>query len=215
MTVNFKVRPTEFLSFKATSRGPLQRRKVRAMTLIELLVAGALFGLFSGMVAKALVTGHRTQDALSTKLESVRRASLALDLWVRDIQAARFSSKVTMGGSQVPTSPTVPDTLNELVIRRGRAPVPPAILPETVAVGYWYDPASGAPGAGMIRRNLYDPTTLAPWPGEPPDGRVLVRGVRKFVLSRSVSGGLVTLRAEISVDTVGAPVTASVCTEIP
>ena len=87
-----------------TSISSAGRHAGRGMSLIEILVASALFGMFTGMVAGALIMAHRTQDASVAKLDVVRRASLALDLLVRDIESARYNAKVTMNGAAVPVA---------------------------------------------------------------------------------------------------------------
>jgi prepilin-type N-terminal cleavage/methylation domain-containing protein len=197
------------------------RRGRRGLTLIEILVASALFGLFTGMVAGALIMAHRSQDASVSKLDAVRRATLALDLLVRDVEAAQYVSDVTMNGATPPAkagSPaqgTVPVGLNELQITRYRQYPTSTYLTslQRLVAGYWYD--QGDPlveGDGMIRRVLYDSysSPLAPLAGEHADGRVLVRDVRDFRVSSYALGGLTMLESEIWLGTLGNPVRATV-----
>jgi type II secretory pathway pseudopilin PulG len=186
------------------------------MTLIEILVASALFGLFTGMVAGALVLAHRAQDKSVTKLDAIRRASLALDLLVRELEAAQYDKKVSMNGAAVPANPTQPAGVNELQIRRNRA-YPGSTFPDSVIAGYWFDPGTGEVGKGMVRRTLYSVylSPLEPVEGESADGRVLVRDVKNFLISRTVAGSLTTIRADIFLSTVGSPISTTVALQPP
>lgn len=195
---------------------PGSKRRPRGVTLIELLVASALFGLFTGMVATALILAHRTQDASTAKLDAVRRATMALDLLVRDVESARYNSKISMGTAAVPATPTRPAGLQELQIRRNRKS-PHGDYKEPIVVGYWYDPGNGEPGQAMVRRSLYDGymTPLEPLTGEPSDGRILVRDVKEFLLSSSLVDGVTFLRADIWVKSIGNPISTMIATEQP
>lgn len=183
-------------------------RRPRGVTLIEILVSSALFGLFTGMVATALVLAHRTQDASVLRLDAIRRASVCLELMVRDIEAARYVSDVSMSGATPPAAPGLtPDNLNELQIKRLRKDPSSASFTSTdpVVVGYWFDPGTGNPGDGMVRRVLYDGYTdpLAVFPGEPEDGRILVRDVVDFKVSSYAAGALTFIKADLWVVSVG------------
>ncbi len=201
-------------------RGP-----VGGLTLIEILVASALFGLFTGMVAGAMVLAQRNQDAAVTKLDAVRRATLVLDLLVRDVQSAKYSSDVSMNSALPPAksgSPlmgTQPVGVAELDIKRLRE-FPGMGNPTTtqrIVVGYWFDPGTGEPGKGMIRRVIYDAysSPLVPVSGETADGRILVRDVRDFRVSSEVVGTLTFITAEIWIATIGNPISTSVALEPP
>lgn len=195
-----------------TSRPP----RILGLSLIEVMVAGALFGLFTSMVATALVMGHQVQNSSTGKLDAVRRATLALDRLVRDVEAARFRSKVTMGGATVAVAPTSPEGLNELLITR-QALIPGDTYPSTVRVGYWIDHGTPEdPADGTVRRVQYQGYgALTPLPGETADGRILVRDVRDFLVSSEVSGPLTIIKAQLRVSTVGPAVKAAVATEAP
>lgn len=183
---------------------------------MEVLVTGSLFVLILTMVGQAMVLGHRSQRSISTKLESVRRASLALDLLVRDALSARISSRVTYRN---PGATTVPGTLttvsggHELRIDRfQRNDV--SLFGDPVSVGYWYAPGADPPATGTVQRVLYDPLG-APTLGYTGAGKTLVRNVRDFQVSRTFDAAtnLWTLNAQISVGTVGRPITAAVSLE--
>lgn len=204
------------------------KRRPRGLTLIEILVSAALFGLFTGMVATALIMAHRTEDASVLRLDAIRRASVCLDLLVRDIEAARYISDVTMNGAlPLPAPGNTPVDVDELQIKRLRRYSGSTSLTSTeeVVLGYWFDQGTGAPGKGMVRRIVYDGTTdpLVPFPGEPPDGRILVRDVIDFKVSSFVVGTITFIKADIWVVSVGKdpqgnpiqgpPITASVAVE--
>lgn len=181
----------------------------RGVTLIEILVASALFGMFTGMVATALIMAHRTQESSAVKLDAIRRASLCLNLLVRDIEAARYVSDVTMNGATPPAAPGLtPVGVDELQVARLRKH-PSFGLPyvtQAVTVGYWYDQGSGELGKGMVRRVLYDPNSGPPmdvFPGEDTDGRIIVRDVIDFKASSYVQGGLTFIKADIWVTSLG------------
>jgi hypothetical protein len=61
-------------------------RSRRAMTLIELVIAGALFGLFSTMVAHAVVLALRHHNSQTDKITRYRRSSIALNLLAKELQ---------------------------------------------------------------------------------------------------------------------------------
>ncbi len=187
------------------------------LSLVEVLVTGSLFVLILTMVGQAMVLGHRSQRSISTKLESVRRASLALDLLVRDALSARISSRVTYRN---PGATTVPGTLTtvsgggqELRIDRFQRS-DTTLFGDPVSVGYWFVPGADPPTTGTVQRIIYDPFEN-PIAGYTSDGKTLVRNVRDFQVSRvfDATTNLWTLNAQISVGTVGRPITAAVSLE--
>lgn len=202
-------------------------RNRRGITLIELMVAGALFGLFTGMVAGALMMAQRAQDQSVAKLDAIRHASLAEDLLARDIEAARFSTEVTMDNLPLPTTAQRPLWDHPLMIRRWRMD-PTGTDPdwtEAVIAIYWFEPNPDEPTTvtttsarptlpGRVRRTLFD-TSLNPVPGETAAGRVLVRDAKDFQVMTEGSGAITLTKADIWVSTVGYPVTTYVATEIP
>lgn len=191
-------------------------RRRYGVTLIEVLVTGAMFGLFTSMVAGAMKLAHQSQDASVTKVELVRLASVALDGLARDLEAARYSAMVLMNGSSVPTSPTSPEGLQELQISRFRNdPTQPGEnAAEPVKVGYWFAPPS-ASNAGELRRTLYQAHSvpLQPVPGESADGRVLARGVKRLLVHSQTNDGITFIKADIWVGSLGHPVSMAVAME--
>ena len=179
----------------------------RGLTLVEILVSSALFGLFTGMVATALIIAHRTEDASVLRLDAIRRASVALDLMVRDLEAAQSDGDVSLNGNTPPvTTPEKPELVpGGLLITRYRqnpaAPGVPTAL-QSVKVRYWYDPGTGEPGKGMVRRILCD-YSGTPLTTEPSDGRILVRDVIDFQISSYNLSSLTFVKADIWVVSIG------------
>ncbi len=172
-----------------TRYGPARGQLV-GLTLLELIVAGALFAIFTGMVAQAMVMGHRAQRTVSSKLDSVRHASLALDLLMRDLQSAPSSAFVQLNAVPVPATLTRPTPAQELRITRFRAAGLPSSVPTEVTAGYWLDDSTGEEGEWTVRRILYDDAG-SPLPGEYSGGKIIVRDVREFeVMATAIAGGL-------------------------
>ena len=189
--------------------------RTRGVTLMEILITGSLFGLFTGMVAGAMKMAHQSQEASVAKIELVRRASVALDQLVRDLESARYSSAALINGAELPTERTSPEGLNELQISRYRDnPALPGQDAEPVKVGYWFVPPS-ATNSGEIRRTVYQAHSvpLQPVPEESADGRVLARGVKRFLLCRQVTDDITFLKADIWVGSMAHPISTAVAME--
>lgn len=195
------------------------RNRPRGLTIVEVLITGSLFAVILGMVGQAMVLGHRSQRSLSTKLEAVRRASLALDLLVRDAQSARLSTRVTYrnpGLSPVPTTLTTVSGGDEFRVDRFQQAAV-GLLGDPVSVGYWLVPGAGV-ADGTVNRTMYDRANPGNFiNGYTANGRILVRDVRDFQVSmvQTAVPTLWSLNAQISVSTVGPPVTAAVTLEAP
>ncbi len=190
-------------------------RRPPGVTLMEVLITGTMFGLFTGMVAGAMKMAHQSQESSVAKIELVRRASVTLDQLVRDLESARFSSSALINGSEVPIEPISPEGLNELQIRRFRDdPTTPGEDAEAVKVGYWFVPPSSS-NSGEIRRTIYQAHSvpLQPVPEESADGRVLARGVKKFHLWRQVEGDITYLKANIWVGSLAHPISTAIAME--
>lgn len=189
------------------------------MTLLEVIVTGALFSIVLTMVAQALVAGQRTQSLLSHKIAVYRQASMALDQLVRDAQAGRVISNLqySVGGSVVsfPSDftqakfepPSPPTELLVSLRKEGLTPYSPSV---PVRVGYWRNVADST-----LRRTLYDGSTGAPLAGTDPSGKVLVRDVKDFDFKLAVnpSTSLNTFTARIRISTIAEPVSAEIALE--
>lgn len=190
----------------------------RGVTLVEVLITGTLFGLFTGMVAGAMKLAHQAQANSVSKVELVRLASVALDSLARDLEAGRYSSMVLMNGAPVPTEPVAPEGLQELQVSRFRDDprLPGEHNAEAVKAGYWFLPPSES-SPGEIRRTVYQAYTvpLRPVPGESEDGRVLARGVQRFLVHREVIDGITFIKADIWVGSLGNPISTAVALEKP
>ncbi len=190
----------------------------RGVTLVEVLITGTMFGLFTGMVAGAMKMARQAQDCSVAKVEMVRLASVALDSLARDLEAGRYSSMVLMNGAPVPTEPVAPEGLQELQISRFRDNplLPGENNAESVRAGYWFIPPNDS-SPGEIRRTVYQAYTvpLQPVPGESEDGRVLARGVKRFLVRREVTDGITFIKADIWVGTLGNPISTAVAMEKP
>ena len=193
-------------------------KRRRGVTLVEVLITGTLFGLFTGMVAGAMKMARQAQDSSVAKVEMVRLASVALDSLARDLEAGRYSSMVLMNGAPVPTEPVAPEGLQELQISRFRDNplLPGENNAESVRAGYWFIPPNDS-SPGEIRRTVYQAYTvpLQPVPGESEDGRVLARGVKRFLVRREVTDGITFIKADIWVGTLGNPISTAVAMEKP
>lgn len=196
--------------------------------MIELLVTGSLFGLFTGMVGGALVLAQRTQEQAVVKLDAIRHASLAEDLLARDIEAARFSSRVTLDNAPLPADalrPTADQPLMVARLRQDPASTYDDVTEEVVAV-YWFEPHPEEDGVvtadspppskpGQLRRTLFEAASMTPVDGETEDGRVLARNVRDFQVLSDSSSGVALTRADLWVDSLGHPITCYVACEAP
>lgn len=202
------------------------RRSV-GMTLIELLVAGSLFGLFTSMVAAALVQAHWLQDQSVAKLDAVRHASLAQDIIARDIESARYASRVLMESTDSPppasgvppapfgARPVFGDAL--VITRHRRDPDPSITFPQQYHVAYWFEPGATPAAPGRIRRATYFPAppdttgSIAPEAGSE---RVIAKEVLDFQVSTDTTSSAVsTVRVDIWAKTLPRPVTTFVATE--
>lgn len=204
------------------------KRRALGITLLELMVTGSLFGLFTGMVASALVMAQRTQDKTVVKLDAIRHASLAEDLLARDIEAARFSSRVTVDNLPLPSGSLRPTAEQPLMVARLRQDPSSShddATEEVVAV-YWFEPhpqeslpvtADSDPPSrpGKLRRTLFDAASMAPVEGESEHGRVLARDVRDFQVASDSSAGVWLTRVDLWVNSVGHPITCFVASESP
>lgn len=184
------------------------------MTLIEVLVTGGLFAVVLTMIAQAMVVGHRAQSGLSHRIDVHRQAANALDLLVRDVEMARYSTflryQVGLVGNPVPTSVTVVDSPNELRVVRMQAGTTLYDAPERVVVSYWRNPVDST-----FRRTLYDSTGSAILSGTPPDGKVIARDVKRFDIKMEANPvtGLSTLTTRLNVATMGDPVKTEISLE--
>lgn len=181
----------------------------RAITLVEVLVAGALMGIFMTMVARALVMGFRTQARASEKVQAVREATMALDEIARDVSTADPQAALSLSLGLPPTAltstPTRADVSKEFRISGWHRYDGYPAYPDGVITGYWYVPAT-ATAPGSLRKIVYDSYSLNPLPSQLPNGKILVRNVRDFLVSRQVVGGADVVRCELFVDQIAKPV---------
>ncbi|MGE0490383.1 MAG: type II secretion system protein J [Vulcanimicrobiota bacterium] len=183
--------------------------KSRGISLIEVLVAGALMAIFMTMVGRALVLGFRTQARSSEKVQAVREATMALDEIARDVSTADPQAALSLSLGLPPTAltstPTRADVTQEFRIsgwhRREGYPG----FPDSIITGYWFVPAT-ATSPGSLRKMVYDSYSLSPLPSQLPTGKILVRDVREFLVSRQVVGGADVVRCELYVNQIGKPV---------
>jgi type II secretory pathway pseudopilin PulG len=196
----------------------VKSKRNSGITLIELMVTGVLFGLFTGMVAGALVQAHRVQDKSVAKLDAIRHASLAEDIMSRDIESGRYAENVNIFSAGAPpatgtypTFGTTPLLANPLLITRYRKHPNPAItFPQEVNIAYWFEPNADPELPGKVRRAILSPTFPAPGVPEAGSERVVARDVFDFQVSTDPSS---MIRLDMWVNTVQDPVTILVATE--
>lgn len=173
------------------SRGPTRA----AFTLVEVMVAGAVMSLILTMVGQALVMGLESQQRSTEKVQAVRQATIALELLARD-----YSMVYQSGVVNLLATPTRPGVANELRITNYRTATNPEV-PERVTKGYWYVPSDKT-----VRRLVYQDGTTTPMPDQPPDGKIIARDVREFLVSSQTVGSLTVLRAEMYVAEIAEPI---------
>lgn len=156
----------------------------RGLGLPELIVAIALFGLFTTMVARTLVaTSHRQQQGRE-QIESRRTVVTGMGRLKRELMTVRRLDQPTPG--QAPW--WTPTAENPLIFHRngeGRS----------VETRYWFEPADR-----QLRRWVE---------GEPLEGRVAMRGIDNFEFRHTPGLSPFRLEARASLQESGRTVTIS------
>jgi prepilin-type N-terminal cleavage/methylation domain-containing protein len=125
------------------------------MTLIEVLIAGAVFGIFSTMVCQAVVVAFRAQKTSEAKVHALRQGSLMLDHLRRELAVGNKLINPDPVGNNFAFIPTQGDPL---LFERNVAPGTAPDGDSTVEVWYWYDPVKkevrhwqqGEPASGTL-----------------------------------------------------------------
>lgn len=135
----------------------------RGVTLLELMISIALFGIVTTIVAQCLVMGYHAHIATTDKMLVFRRASIALDEMGRQLRYCVdvLSPHVPLGTAVHPASGSrFTFTYNASVGK--------------VTVSYWLDRSEDEP-SGNLRRSG--------GAGDPPEGRILADGISDFEIA--------------------------------
>lgn len=101
------------------------RSGLRAFTLIEVLVALAVFGVLSILAYQALATSLSNADLLGDRMDRLRAIQQTMRLLGSDlVQAAPRPVRDPLDGSLAPALQTVPGTEFALLVTRGGWPNP-------------------------------------------------------------------------------------------
>jgi type II secretory pathway pseudopilin PulG len=151
------------------------------MTLIEILVTGAMLAIFSTMIARAVVIAFHSQRSTEAKVHALRQGSMMLDHMRRELATTSSLFNPNPSANEPNFSPSIGNPL-----RLGRN-----ISGGTVEVWYWHDPVKGE-----VRR----------WEtGEPVGGRVVAENIKTLQIAHLADSNV--LRITTNVSTIGKPLT--------
>lgn len=139
------------------------RRRVVALTLLEVLFVTSLLGLFMYMVVRALMMGYRAHILTIEKTARYRDATVAVARMVRELSTANTVYTPDFGGSWTTNNPD-----NRLHLARNDATSALAAPPNGTEVEYVYD----APSKEL---RFTDPSRTPPY-------RVVAREVDGFTV---------------------------------
>ncbi|MBS2040905.1 hypothetical protein JST97_38315 [bacterium] len=133
------------------------------MTLVEVLVVSAVFGLILGLITQAMVTAYKAQARTASHTESYRSALLMAARLERELNTCHnFQGPIPMMSGLV-----TPLTGNPLRFVRNDETSAPAMT-TGVSVNYYYDP---------LAREVLRSDNRNPKP------RVVARGVQNFAVN--------------------------------
>lgn len=190
------------------------------MTMIEIMVATALFALFTTMVARAVVLAYRNHNLQTDKITAYRRSCAAINLLAKELQECQCLAVPVLG----PWGYNAPYTIGNdhfTSLQFFRA---------DIAQGWYLSEWLFDPAKRTVIRNLYTniapPQRLAPpgfnayGPGqlvaanipswEPPNGRLMLQNCKSFTITHLNDPNIRFVRVEAILDKVAAPLLAEV-----
>lgn len=194
--------------------------KSRGITLIEILVASALFALFSSMVAHAVVLAYRNHNLQTDKITKYRRSCSAVNLLAKELQECQCLAVPVLGpwGYDAPY-PVGNDHFTSLQFFRS-----------DVAQGWYLSEWLFDPVQQTVTRRLYSaiapPRGIAPVgfdayaPGvlnaahvpawEPSNGRLMLQNCTSFTITHLSTPNIRFVRVDATLDKIASPLLAEV-----
>lgn len=192
----------------------------RGVTIVEVMVAGGLFALFTTMVGRALVMAYRNHDLQTEKITSYRRSCAAINLLAKELQECQCLTVPAIGmlpyGSAYPVGN---DHFSSLQFFRA-----------DIAQGWYLSEWLHDPVAKTVVRKIYVtiappqrqappgfspyvpgalvPGNIPPW--EPKNGRLMLQHCKSFTFTRLDNPNIRFVRVEAVLDKVAAPLMAEV-----
>jgi len=180
----------------------------RGLTLIEVLLTGALFAMVLFMVGDLMVLACRANDRAGRQVTEARSATATLDTLSRELRACTALLWPNPGAWAM-ESPYSPEKGKQepLVFRFNTT------AGESVAM-YWIDADAGTVCRLLLKSTfvLGRPTTYLAQPGEAGGGRRMAFSVKSFEIWRtdtSKTGGLPFIEARLKLRSVADPLTIS------